>query len=314
MKLTPFFFNFTGILTHGTVDVKHKYTDFVNKPVAIADKWPYNRYTLKKEGNTMKIIDIHTHVYPDKIARKATHSIEEFYQLDGSHMDGTVEMLLQQGQKAGISTYVVLPVSNTPNRVRSINEFLLEQTRLHDNFIGFGTVHAEMEHITQEVDWILQNGLRGIKMHPDSQRFSIDDVRLYPVYDMIQGKIPVMLHMGDLRYNYSHPVRLRKILNLFPNLEVIAAHFGGYSMYHTARELLWDTDCIFDVSSSLMFMEQGEAERYINSYGAERMAYGTDYPLWDPVTEVKRFSQLKLTDEQFEQIFHKTAERLFDLK
>ena len=41
----------------------------------------------------MKIIDIHTHVYPDKVARKATHSIEEFYQLEGSHMDGTVEML-----------------------------------------------------------------------------------------------------------------------------------------------------------------------------------------------------------------------------
>ena len=84
-------------------------------------------------------------------------------------------------------------------------------------------------------------------------------------------------------------------------------------MFHTARELLQDTDCIFDVSSALMFMEQGEAERYINCYGAERMAYGTDYPLWDPVTEVKRFQQLKLTDEQFDQISHKTAERILKL-
>ena len=57
-----------------------------------------------------------------------------------------------------------------------------------------------------------------------------------------------------------------------------------------------------------MFMPKGEAERYINRYGAERMAYGTDYPLWDPVKEVKRFFQLELTDEQFEQIAHKTAE------
>ena len=261
----------------------------------------------------MKIIDIHSHVYPDKIARKATHSIEEFYQLDGSRMDGTVEMLLQQGKKAGISTYVVLPVSNTPNRVRSINEFLLEQTRLHDNFIGFGTVHAEMEHITREVDWILHNGLRGIKMHPDSQRFNIDDERLFPVYELLQDKIPVMLHMGDLRYNFSHPVRLKRVLQLFPRLKVIAAHFGGYSMYHTARELLWDTNCVFDISSSLMFMEQGEPERYIQSYGAERCAYGTDYPLWDPVTEVNRFRQLNLTSAQFEQIANKTAKRILKL-
>ena len=261
----------------------------------------------------MQIIDIHTHIYPDKIARKAAESIKDFYQLEGSTMDGTVEMLLKRGQEAGISQFVVLPVSNTPTHVRSINSFLLSQAQSHDNFIGFGTLHADMEALNEEAEWIIANGLKGIKMHPDSQRFPIDDPRLFPVYDAIQGKIPVLLHMGDQRYNYSHPVRLRRILNMFPRLEVIAAHFGGYSMYHTARELLWDTDCIFDVSSSLMFMEEGVAEKYINSYGAERMAYGTDYPLWDPVREVERFSQLNLTDDQFDQIFHKTAERILNL-
>lgn len=262
----------------------------------------------------MKIIDIHTHIYPGKIARKATDSVRDFYQIQGDrNMDGTVDMLLQRGCEAGISQYVVLPVSNTPSRVRSINSFILEQTHIHNEFIGFGTVHAEMDELSEEVDWILSMGLKGIKMHPDSQRFPIDDARLFPVYDAIQGKIPVLFHMGDQRYNYSHPVRLRRVLDMFPGLEVIAAHFGGYSMYHTARELLWDTDCIFDISSSLMFMEKGEAERYINSYGAERMAYGTDYPLWDPVTEVKHFQNLKLTDSQFEQIAYKTAERVLKL-
>ena len=262
----------------------------------------------------MQIIDIHTHIYPDKIARKATDSVRDFYQLEGSiQMDGTVEMLLEQGAKAGISRFVVLPVSNAPNRVRSINSFILEQTKLHDNFIGFGTLHADMENLSEEAEWIMANGLRGIKMHPDSQRFPIDDLRLYPVYDAIQGKIPVLLHMGDPRYNYSHPVRLRKVLDTFPKLEVIAAHFGGYRMFHTAQELLWDTDCVFDISSAMMFMEEGMAERYINNYGAERMAYGTDYPLWDPVTEVKRFQELNLTCSQFDQIAHKTAERILKL-
>ncbi len=262
----------------------------------------------------MKIIDIHTHIYPDKIARKATESVRDFYQLEGNKsMDGTIEMLLQRGAEAGISQFVVLPVSNAPNRVRSINSFILEQTQLHQEFIGFGTLHAEMGNLMEEVDWITANGLRGIKMHPDTQRFAIDDARLFPVYEALQGKLPVLLHMGDPRYDFSHPVRLRKVLNLFPRLQVIAAHFGGYSMFHTARELLWDTDCVFDVSSALMFMEKGEPERYINSYGAERMAYGTDYPLWDPVTEVKRFQQLDLTDDQFEQIAHKTAQRILGL-
>ena len=261
----------------------------------------------------MQIIDIHTHIYPDKIARKATDSVRDFYQIYGGTMDGTVEMLLEQGKKAGISRYVVLPVSNTPHHVRSINSFILSQTALHDNFIGFGTLHAEMEGLTGEAEWILEQGLKGIKMHPDSQQFAIDDPRLFPVYEALQEKIPLMFHMGDPRYHYSHPSRLRKVLDLFPKLEVIAAHFGGYSMFHTARELLWDTNCVFDISSAMMFMEKGEAEYYINSYGAERMAYGTDYPLWDPVREVQRFKELKLTDEQFDQIAHKTAERILKL-
>jgi predicted TIM-barrel fold metal-dependent hydrolase len=228
-------------------------------------------------------------------------------------MDGTVEMLLKRGAEAGISQYVVLPVSNAASRVRSINSFILEQTQQHDNFVGFGTLHADMDGLMDEVEWIVNKGLHGIKMHPDSQRFSIDDPRLFPVYDALQGKLPFLLHMGDQRYNFSHPVRLRRVLDTFPKLEVIAAHFGGYSMFHTARELLQDTDCVFDVSSALMFMEKGEAERYINCYGAERMAYGTDYPLWDPVTEVQRFFQLDLTYEQFDQISHKTAERVLKL-
>ena len=261
----------------------------------------------------MNIIDIHTHIYPDKIARKAAESIKDFYQLEGSTMDGTVEMLLKRGEAAGISRFVVLPVSNTPTHVRSINSFLLSQANAHDNFIGFGTLHAEMDGLMEEAEWILQNGLHGIKMHPDSQCFPIDDPRLFPVYEMLQEKIPVMLHMGDPRYPFSHPSRLRRVLDLFPRLQVIAAHFGGYRLFHTAWELLRDTDCIFDTSSALMFMERGEAEKYINSYGAERMAYGTDYPLWDPVREVERFSQLNLTDDQFDQIFHKTAERILNL-
>ena len=78
----------------------------------------------------MHIIDIHTHIYPPKIALKATDSVRDFYKIRGSgNMDGTVELLRQRGAIAGISCYTVLPVSNAPDRVRSINSFILEQTQ-----------------------------------------------------------------------------------------------------------------------------------------------------------------------------------------
>ena len=262
----------------------------------------------------MQFIDFHTHVYPDAIAPKAAESIRTFYQLGDDSMDGTVDSLLRLGDAAGVDKFVVLPVAMKPERTRHINDFILEQVAQQPRFFGFGTVHAAMENITDEVQYIMDNGLLGLKMHPDSQVFAIDDPRLFPVYEMIRGKMPVILHMGDRRFDYSHPARLRHVLDLFPGLQVIAAHFGGYSMYEIAGEYLMDTDCFFDVSSSLMFMEKGLPETYINRYGAERFVYGSDYPMWNPEVEMQRFLQLELTDDQFQQIAHKTAEEILRLK
>ena len=260
----------------------------------------------------MHFIDIHTHIYPDMVAEKAAQSIRDFYKI-GDTMNGTVQMLLDRGGQVGIEKFVALPVAIRADRVQSINNFIHQQTLEHDCFVGFGTVHADMQDIPGEVERIIGMGLRGIKIHPDCQKFDIDDPKLFPLYDSIQGRIPIILHMGDQRYSHSHPARLRHIMDEFPKLEVIAAHFGGYTVYETARQELQDTNCIMDVSSSLMFMEPGVAEKYINLYGAERLAFGTDYPLWDPAKEVQRFLDLKITPEQKEQIAWKTAKEFLHL-
>ena len=258
----------------------------------------------------MQIIDFHCHIYPELVADKATTSIREFYQISGKNIPGTVTNLLHYGKAAGIDRYVVLPVGLKPERVSHINDFIVNQVAEHQNFIGFGTLHAAMDNITDEADRIAALGLKGIKMHPDSQVFPIDDPRLFPVYEAMQGRLPIMLHMGDPRYDYSHPYRLRRVLDLFPRLEVVATHFGGYSMYDIAFEVLRDKDCVFDISSSLMFLPEGAAEKYIRGYGVERMLFGTDFPLWNPAEEVKRFFTLNLTDDEFEQIANRTALRV----
>ena len=262
----------------------------------------------------MKIIDIHSHIYPDQIAQKAAQSVKDFYDgLGDPTMNGTESMLMERGRRAGIHKFVVLPVAIRPDRVRSINDFIYQRANENDSLIPFGTVHAAMDGLTDEVERLIGLEVKGIKMHPDSQRFPIDDPRLFPMYEAVKGRIPVMLHMGDLRYDYSHPMRLRRVLELFPGLEVIAAHFGGYSMQETAQEYLQDTDCVMDISSSACLMEPGVAEKYINLYGAERIAFGSDYPMFDPLKEVENFLKMKLTQEQREQIAHKTAERVLKL-
>ncbi len=261
----------------------------------------------------MRIIDFHTHIYPAPVAHKAAQTIRDFYQIREVELDGTAEQLLELGKNAGIDRFVTLPVSTKPAQTGRINDFMAGQVAAHPEFTGFGTVHAAMEGLTDEVRRIMELGLRGLKIHPDFQEFAIDDPRLFPVYEMIRGKLPVIYHMGDPRYDYSHPSRLRRVLELFPGLQVVAAHFGGYSMYETGYEYLKDTACFFDISSSVMFMPEGVAEDYIRRYGAERMVFGSDFPLWNPQIEVQRFLNLKLTCTEQEQIAHKTAEHLLGI-
>ena len=260
----------------------------------------------------MKVIDMHTHVYPDPIARKAARSIRNYYHL-GENMDGTVSTLIARGTAAGVTNYLILPVAVKPEHVHHINEFTLQQVKAHSCFVGFGTIHVDMENLMEEVEHIPQMGLKGIKIHPDCQHFNIDDPRLFPVYEAVQGKMPMMIHLGDEQYDYSHPARLRKVLQQFPDLQVCAAHFGGHTMYETAKEYLSDTNCILDISSTLMFLDKKTAEGYVDHYGAERLAFGTDYPVWDPVQEVQRLQALNLTEEQMEQIAWKTAARFLNL-
>ena len=133
----------------------------------------------------MKLFYIHTHVYPEAIARKSASSIREFYQLGTDEMDGTVKTLRGRGTQAGIDRFLILPVSMRADRTRHINDFILEQVAKESRFLGFGTLHAAMEGITDEVQYIMDSGLRGVKMHPDSQVFAIDDERLFPAYEML---------------------------------------------------------------------------------------------------------------------------------
>ncbi|MDY6324598.1 MAG: amidohydrolase family protein [Catonella sp.] len=260
----------------------------------------------------MKIIDFHTHIYPPEIAAKATESICEFYSLN-TEFTGTAESLLARGKEAGISEFVLLPVANKPEQVRHINEFIVGEVKKHPEFFGFGTLHADMEDFNSEIDYIEASGLKGIKLHPDSQKFPIDDERLFPAYERLEGRLPVLIHCGDKRFDFSHPRRLVHVLNEFPKLQVIAAHLGGWSIFEEGYALLKNKNCYFDISSCMAFIPPKKMVEYIRGYGAERLLFGTDFPLWDPVKEVEAFLSLPLRSDEQEKIAFHNAEKILGL-
>ena len=247
------------------------------------------------------VIDSHAHIYPDKLAEKAVAFVGSFYSMK-PRCDGTANTMLRLGQSAGIDRYVVHSAAQSPAQVKTINNYIAAECAAHPELIGFGTLHKDMSDPGEEVERMIMLGLKGVKLHPDMQKFNIDDPSMYAIYAYLEGRLPVLMHCGDYRYTWSHPARLAKVLALFPRLTVIAAHFGGWSIFDLALEHLQHTQCYLDISSSVMFLGDRRAEELIGKYGAERILFGSDYPMWNPAEELERFHALKFPQQDRELI------------
>ena len=259
----------------------------------------------------MTIIDTHAHIYPDKIALKAAQSIGDFYDID-MDLDGTVSALLKTGEEAGITRHLVHSVAVTWERAAAINDFIANSVAAHpDKFIGFGSMHPDHPEMEKELDRMLALGLRGVKLHPDFQHFQLDDPAALRLFEaMAERNLPLLVHTGDYRYDYSTPERMARALDHVPQLTAICAHFGGWSVWSDAWKILAGRGNVYvDSCSSLYAIEPDEAVKIIHRYGADKVFFGTDYPMWHPREELQRFMALPLTDEEREMILHKNFEK-----
>lgn len=256
----------------------------------------------------MAVIDIHAHVYPDKIAERASQSVGEFYHV-GMYEGGSVEALLSATTTSPITHFVVHSVATKPGNVESINDFIAEQCRIHPEFIGFATLHQDYPDPEAEIERAMGLGLKGLKLHPDTQQVDMDDPRLMRIYEIIEGRLPLIVHTGDYRYDYSHPRRLKKVLHAFPNLVVDAAHFGGWSVPEIGYDVLHEENVLIDVSSSLAFLGNRRTRELVSLWGADRVMFGSDFPMWDPASEYDTFTSLGFSDGDLEKMLWKNAER-----
>ncbi len=262
--------------------------------------------------NQFRIIDFHAHVFPEKVAGKAVKAIGRFY---GIPMDGkgTIGDLLEKGNEIGVNRYIIHSTATTPEQVKSINDFIAKAQKDNKSLIGFGTLHPQLDDIESEVDRIISIGLKGIKLHPDFQEFDIDDQSMMPIYKALEGKLPILMHMGDENRNSSSPERLSNVISLFPDLTVIAAHFGGYMAWDDSSKFLVGKNVYFDTSSALFELSKEDAAGIIRKHGPEKILFGSDYPMWNHKEELQRFLNLELTQNERELILWKNASRLLGL-
>ena len=259
------------------------------------------------------VIDSHCHIYPKKIASRAVAGTDNFYGTV-SFGNGITDQLRELKDISGTDLYIVQSVATTAKQVGSINEFIANEVDKGNGlFVGLGTLYPDSDNIKEDVRHLVSLGLKGVKLHPDIQNFKIDDYRCLKIYELCEQEgLPILMHTGDNRYDNSNPNRLVPVLNIFTGLTIIGAHLGGYSIWDEASEKLAGLDNLYvDCSSSFPFIDKQTAVDIIRKYGADKVLYGTDYPMWSPMEEIKNFMSLGLTDDEKQKILSENAKKLF---
>ena len=156
-------------------------------------------------------LDIHTHVFHDKIAEKACTQLIEHY---GHPLtaDGREKTLIDMMNKAGIDKAAVLSAATDPEQVIPANTWAMTLGK-KDRFIPFGTIHPDFDNWEKELSRLEKNGVKGIKIHPEFQGFNLDADIMFPIYEAIQKRFAVLFHVGDVPPPDKNPSSPQKLFN-----------------------------------------------------------------------------------------------------
>lgn len=263
------------------------------------------------------IIDFHVHAFPDALAAKALPLLSKCSGGVKPNYDATISGLESYLAKNNVDYAVVLNIATNPHQEKKVNDFaisLLEKK----NIIPFGSVHPDSPNALSELERLAKAGIRGIKLHPDYQHFFVDDEKMFPIYKKIAelGFITVF-HAGvDIGYpNPVHctPERLLRVLDLFDDAPVVAAHFGGWLLWDSVLEDLCGTKVYLDTAFSSGKMPPNYAKELIKAHGADKVLLGSDMPWSDTLDEVRFVQSLDLSAEDEEKILSNNAKRLLNI-
>ena len=266
----------------------------------------------------MKLIDIHTHHFPDAIAQQSIAALWKEGKFEACG-DGTVAALREFMDKDEVSISVNLPVATKKEQVCGINRKMIEfNAGSPGDVICFGAMHPEYRkvgNVLEELQFLAENGIKGIKLHPEYQRFYPDDPDVYEIYEACRRfGIIVTFHAGfDFPYPdhiRSTPERLKEVTKI-EGLKLVFAHLGGYRMWDGVLKYLVGTGAYFD-TAFIEGIESSSLLEIITKHGEDKILFGTDFP-WARAETIKTIIERAVPcKETKNKIYYKNAEYLLN--
>ena len=261
----------------------------------------------------MRVFDSHVHIFPDQIAEKTVVMLGAEADIQPTY-DGSRAGLRRSMQAAGIDGAMNCPIATKAEQVASINRWAVANNRWP--VLSLGTMHPDAEHSAATLTQLKKDGLAGIKLHPEYQEFTMDDERLRPIWSACQTNgLVIVLHAGaDIAFKppyRSDPRSIRAVLEQFPDLDMVAAHFGSWRMWADVKRELIGRRVFLDLSFLFGELPDREIVDMIRAHDPERVLFATDAPWRDQKKDLNHFLELPLTADEQAAILWQNAAALF---
>jgi hypothetical protein len=235
-------------------------------------------------------------VWPDAIARRALARPAGDIERRG---DGTQAGAIAALAAAGIDRAVAFGIANRPEHIEAANSFV--SSLPHEHFIPFGTIHPAAP-LEANLSSLRRHGLRGVKLHPLFQGFSLDDPALWELLERMQGEFVVTTHVGGGGPGSERctPPMLGELVERFPRLELIGCHFGGYRLLDDLEANIIGLPVYLDTSwpPGLASLDADRLRALIRRHGADRIIFGSDWPMGDPGADLETVRALGLDEDE----------------
>ena len=225
---------------------------------AMAGPW---EWVQKKIPTGTQVFDGHAHIGEDVDGRTMT----------AAGMKARLEV-------SGVSRSIVFPL-NDPNArddYSGPNDIVWAAYEEHpDAFVPFFRLNPHKSYDT-EFERCVDRGFKGLKLHPVSQEFELDDERVVRLFEMAaEADLPVLVHTGYLMQRMVEP--LLPTVEGLPSLRLILGHSAMAEVLAATRAFEEHPNVLFETS----VVKAKDLFVLFCSLDPSRICYGSDIPYGD---------------------------------
>ena len=267
------------------------------------------------------IIDCHTHIFPEEIRKDRQPycgrdaGFASIYRDSKAKMVGA-EDLIAAMDHAGVEQSVICGFSWTRSELSILhNQYLLEAASRYPKrlipFISLPLMNPDRS--IRELEGRVKEGAKGVGeiAFYEKEMTSRDIELMRPTLSFMEKKnVPLLLHTNE---TLGHPYpgkgrtpleRFYEIALAFPRLPIILAHWGGglpfYELMPEVAKAM--TNVHYDTAASPFLYSKKIYSIGAEIVGAEKILFGSDFPLIPPQRYLREIRESGLTKETQDKI------------